>query len=112
MQHGEVNSPLYVKFVTASLEQGLNYFLDAAFFPEPPKNQLWPNPQNRDSLSLSGGMRIDNGEVFAMTQSRPYQRLEPPAGLEFIESAQKLTKQRRMNGFKKRPLFPPRLADL
>ena len=33
-------------------------------------------------------MCIDKGEVFAMTQSRTYQRLEPSAGLEFIEPAQ------------------------
>ena len=62
-----INCPLYVKLVAASLEQGLNYSPDAAFFPEPPKDKLWPDPQNRDSLSLSGGMRIDNREVFAMT---------------------------------------------
>ena len=40
------------------------------------------------SLSLSGGMRIDNGKLFAMTKPRAYQRLEPSAGLEFIEPAQ------------------------
>jgi hypothetical protein len=67
MQHSKINCPLYVKLVAASLEQGLNYFPDAAFFPEPPKDKLWPDPQNRDNLSLSGGMRIDNREVFAMT---------------------------------------------
>jgi hypothetical protein len=33
-------------------------------------------------------MRIDNGEVFAMTQSRMHHRLEPSAGLEFIHPAQ------------------------
>ena len=33
-------------------------------------------------------MRIDEGEVLTMAQSRAYQRLKPPAGLEFIEPAQ------------------------
>ena len=32
-------------------------------------------------------MRIDNGKLFAMTKPRAYQRLEPSAGLEFIEPA-------------------------
>ena len=39
------------------------------------------------SFRLSGGMRIDKGKSFAMTQSRSYQRLEPSAGL-LIEPAQ------------------------
>ena len=33
-------------------------------------------------------MRIDDGEVLTMAQARTYQRLEPSAGLEFIEPAQ------------------------
>ena len=33
-------------------------------------------------------MRIDKGKLFAMTHSRAYQRLEPSAGLEFIEPAE------------------------
>jgi hypothetical protein len=86
MQHGEINGSLNVKVVAASFEQRLNYLLNTAFFPEPPKDQVRPDPQHRDRFSPSGGMRIDNGEVFAMTQSRAYQRLEPPAGLGFILS--------------------------
>jgi hypothetical protein len=62
----------------------LNDLLNAAFFPEPPKDQVRPDPLHGDSLSLSGGMRIDKGKLFAMTQPRAYQRLEPTAGLEFI----------------------------
>src|SRR6201987_3502058 len=58
--------------IPSSLEQGLNYFLDAAFFPEPPKNQVRPDPTHGDSFSLSGRMRIDNGEVFTMTQFRTH----------------------------------------
>jgi hypothetical protein len=88
MQHGEINGPLNVKVVAASAQQRFNYLLNTAFFPEPPKDQVRPDPLHRDSLSLSSGMRIDNGELFAMTQSRAYQRLEPSAGLEFIEPAQ------------------------
>src|SRR6476646_6353175 len=88
MQHSEINGPLNVKVVAASFEQGLNYFLHAAFFPEPPKDQVRPNPLHRDSLSLAGGMRIDKGKLFAMTHPRAYQCLEPSAGFEFIESAQ------------------------
>src|ERR1700736_3558508 len=88
MQHGEINGSLKVKVTAASLEERLNYLLNTAFFPEPPKDQVRPDPQHRDRFSSSGGMRIDNGEVFAMTQSQAYRRLEPPAGLEFIESAQ------------------------
>ena len=76
MQHGEINRPLNVKVVAASFEQRLNHLLNT------------PDPQHRDGLSLSSGMGIDNGEVFAMTQSRAHQRLEPSAGLEFIEPAQ------------------------
>ncbi len=33
-------------------------------------------------------MRIDKGKLFAMTQPRAYQGLQPSAGLEFIEPAQ------------------------
>src|ERR1700758_3596488 len=88
MQHGEINGPLNVKVVAASFEQRSNYLLNPAFFPEPPKDQVRPDALHRDSLSLSGGMCIDNGKLFAMTQSRAYQRLEPSAGLEFIEPAQ------------------------
>ena len=33
-------------------------------------------------------MRIDKGKLFAMTQPRAYQRLQPSAGLEFIQPAQ------------------------
>src|SRR5262249_54415282 len=88
MQHGEINGPLNVKVVAASFEQGLNYLLNTAFFPEPPKDQIRPDPLHRHSLSLSGGMRIDNGEVLTMTQARTYQRLEPSAGLELIEPTQ------------------------
>jgi hypothetical protein len=87
MQHGEINGPLNVKVIEASFEQRSNDLLNPAFFPEPPKDQVRPDAQHCDSLSFSGGMRIDNGEV-SMTQSRTYQRLEPSAGLEFIESAQ------------------------
>src|SRR5580704_13632134 len=61
---------------------------DPAFFPEPPKDQVRPDALHRDSLSLAGGMRIDKGKLFAMAHSRAYQRLEPSAGLEFIEPAQ------------------------
>src|SRR6516164_6329768 len=88
MQHGEINDSLNVKVVAASFERRLNYLLNTAFFPEPPKDQVWPDPLHRDSLSLSGGMCIDQGKLFAMTQPRAYQRLEPSAGLEFIEAAQ------------------------
>jgi len=66
----------------------LNDLLNTAFFPEPAKDQVRPDPLHGDSLSLSGGMRIDKGKLFAMTQSRAYQRLKPSAGLEFIEPAQ------------------------
>src|SRR6266481_6059303 len=82
MQHSEINGPLNVKVVAASFEQGLNYFLHAAFFSER------PNPLHRASLSLAGGMRINKGKLFAMTHPRAYQCLEPSAGFEFIESAQ------------------------
>src|SRR5438132_3778323 len=88
MQHGEINGPLNVKVVAASFEQRLNYLLDTAFVPEPPKDQVRPDPLHRDSLSLSGAMRIDNGKLFTMTQPRAHQRLEPSAGLEFIQPAQ------------------------
>jgi hypothetical protein len=88
MQHGEINGPLNVKVVAASFEQRLNDLLNTAFFPEPPKHKVRPDPLHRDSLSLSCGMRIDNGKLFTMTQPRTYQRLEPSAGLEFIEPAQ------------------------
>jgi hypothetical protein len=43
--------------------------LNSAFFPEPPKDQVRPDPLYRDSLSLSGGMRIDQGKLFAMTRA-------------------------------------------
>jgi hypothetical protein len=66
----------------------LNDLLNTAFFPEPPKDQVWSDPLYRDSLSLSGGMCIDNGKLLAMTQSRAYQRLKLSAGLELIEPAQ------------------------
>src|SRR5262245_6804027 len=88
MQHGQINGPLNIKLIAPSLEQGLNYFLDAAFFPEPRKDQLRPNPQHPHSVSLPCGMRIDNGEIFAMAQSGRHRRLEPSAGLELIELAQ------------------------
>jgi hypothetical protein len=67
----------------------LNDLLDSAFSPEPSKDQVRPDPLHRDSLSLSSGMRIDKGKLFAMTQPRAYQRLKPAAGLESIEPAQK-----------------------
>jgi hypothetical protein len=38
----------------------LNYFLDAAFFPEPPEDQLRADPY-RDRLESPRGMRIDDG---------------------------------------------------
>src|ERR1700758_1473071 len=82
MQHGEINGPLNVKVVAASFEQRSNYLLNPAFFPEPPKDQVRPDALQRDSLSLSGGMRIDKGKLFAMTQPRAYQGLQPSAGLE------------------------------
>src|SRR5215468_7335274 len=88
MQHGQINDPFNIKVVAASLEQRLNDLLNTAFFPEPLKDQVRPDPLYRDSLSLSGGMRIDNGKLFAMTQPRAHQRLKPSAGLEFIEPAQ------------------------
>ena len=40
MQHGEINGPLNVKVVAASFEQRLNYFLNTAFFPDPPKDEV------------------------------------------------------------------------
>jgi len=88
MQHGQINGSLDVKVVTASFQQRSDYLLDAALLPEPPKDQLRPDPPHPDSLSLSGGMRIDNGEIFAMAKARTHQRLEPSAGLELIEPAQ------------------------
>ena len=66
----------------------MNHLLNSTFFPEPPKDQVRPDPLYGDSLSLSGGMRIDKSKFFAMTQSRAYQRLETAAGLELIEPAQ------------------------
>jgi hypothetical protein len=60
-----------------------NDLLNSALFPEPPKDQVRPDALYGDSLSLSGGMRIDKGKLFAMTQPRAYQRLKPSAGLEF-----------------------------
>ena len=88
MQHGEINGPLKIKVVAASFQQRLNYLLNTAFFPEPPKDQLRPDPQHPHSFSLPRGMCIDNGEIFAMAQSGTQQRLEPAAGLELIEAAQ------------------------
>jgi hypothetical protein len=88
MQHAEINGPLNVKVVAASFEQRMNNLLNTAFFPEPPKDKVRPDPLHRDSLRLSGGMRIDKGKLFTMTQARTHQRLEPSAGLEFIEPAQ------------------------
>jgi hypothetical protein len=88
MQHGEINGPLNVKVVAASCEQRLNYLLNPAFFPEPPKDQVRPDPLHPHGFGLPCGMRIDDGEVLAMTQARTYQRLEASAGLEFIEPAQ------------------------
>src|SRR6516164_7623782 len=82
MQHGQIDSSLNIKVVAASLEQGLNDLLNTAFFPEPAKDQVRTNPLHGDSLSLSGGMRIDNGEIFAMAKARTHQRLEPSAGPE------------------------------
>src|SRR6516164_7441054 len=70
MQHGQINCPFNVKVVAASFQQRSNYILDAALLPEPPKDQLRPDPPHPDSLSLSGGMRIDNGEIFAMAKAR------------------------------------------
>jgi hypothetical protein len=45
----------------------LNDLLNTAFFPEPPKDQVRPDPLYGHSLSLSRGMRIDKGKLFAMT---------------------------------------------
>jgi hypothetical protein len=42
MQDGAINGPLNIKGVAAGFKQGLNYFLNAAFFPEPPKDQVGP----------------------------------------------------------------------
>jgi hypothetical protein len=39
--------------------------LDAAFLPQSPKDQVRSDPQHLDRFSLSGGMRIDNGQVLA-----------------------------------------------
>src|ERR1700745_390191 len=88
MQHGQINGPSNVKVVTASFQQRSNYILDAALLPEPPKDQVRPNSQHSHSFSLPCGMRIDDGEVLTMAQARTYQRLEPSAGLEFIQPAQ------------------------
>ena len=44
MQHGEINGPLNVKVVAASFEQRFNHLLHTAFFPEPPKDQVRPDP--------------------------------------------------------------------
>jgi hypothetical protein len=43
------------------------------------KDRVRPDPRHRDSFSLSGGMRIDDGQLLTMPQSRTYERLEPPA---------------------------------
>ena len=67
----------------------MNDLLNTAFFPEPAKDQVRPDPLHGDSLSLSGGIRIDDGQVLAMAQPGTHQRFEPPAGLEFIEPAQR-----------------------
>ena len=72
MQDGEINGPFNVKLVTASDQQRSNYFMDAAFLPEPSKDKLRSDPQHPDRLSLSSGMRIDEGELFTMTQSRTH----------------------------------------
>jgi hypothetical protein len=89
MQHGEINGSFNVKLVVASCHQRLNYFLDAAFLPQAPKDQVWPDPQHPDRLGLSGGMRIDDGQVLAMTQARAHQCLQLSARLEFIQPAQR-----------------------
>jgi hypothetical protein len=68
VQHGQINGPLYVKLVAKSLEQGLNYFLDRAFLPEPPENQVRSDPQNRDRFSLPSSMRVNYGELLTMTR--------------------------------------------
>jgi hypothetical protein len=39
----------------------------ALFLPQPPKDKLGSNPHYRDRFSLSGGVRIDEGEFFTMT---------------------------------------------
>src|SRR4029077_20135701 len=67
MQHGEINGPLNVKVVAARLEQRFNYLLNPAFFPEPPKDQVRPDALHRDSLSLAGDVRIDDGQLLTMT---------------------------------------------
>jgi hypothetical protein len=53
--------------------------------PRKVRAQVGPDALHPDSLSLSGGMRIDKGKLFAMTKPRAYQRLEPSAGLWFNE---------------------------
>jgi hypothetical protein len=88
MQYAQINGPFDVKLVVASCEQRLNYLLDAAFLPQSPKDQVRADPQHPDRFSLSGGMRIDEGQVLTMTHSRAHQRLELSARLEFIEPAQ------------------------
>lgn len=50
-QHGEIG-PFNIKLVAPSFEQGLNCLLNAALFPEPPKNQFRSDPQHLDRLSL------------------------------------------------------------
>src|ERR1700752_72601 len=57
-------------------------------FQSRPKTRSGPIRCTVAASSLSGGMRIDKGKLFAMTHSRTYQRLEPSAGLEFIEPTQ------------------------
>jgi hypothetical protein len=50
MKQGEINGPFNVKLVAASLEQRVNYLLDAAFFPEPPEDQLRSDEHLSDKL--------------------------------------------------------------
>src|ERR1700747_2364564 len=57
-------------------------------FQSRPKTRSGPIRCTVTASSLSGGMRIDKGKLFAMTQPRAYQRLKPSADLWFIEAAQ------------------------
>src|SRR5215471_3239069 len=88
MQHREINGSFYVKLVVTACQYRLNYLLDAAFLPQPAKDKLRSDAQHPDRLSLSGGMRVDEGELFTMTQSRTDQPLELSARFELIQPPQ------------------------
>src|SRR5207245_7458714 len=85
MQHGQIHGPLDVELESARLQGSFDNRPQLQDFPQAAKDQIRTDPLHPHRLGLTGGMRIDDRELFAEAQTGAHQRFQLPCGLENVE---------------------------